>query len=126
MNLPVDQANSGAKYEFCCIFMVKVRFLKSNFQTNVLSSHLFQPQSMNIPSQQFISTKSRQTKLSNAYSKQPVQQLDCLLPWQQNPTITKFCDIFENIVLLFLPIFKPFNLDELCLVSLMSYVSALK
>ena len=81
---------------------------------------------MNIPSQQFISTKSRQTKLSNAYFKQPIRRLDCLLPWQQNPTITKFSDIFENIVLLFLPIFKPFNLDGLCLVGLMSYVSALK
>ena len=32
MNLPVDQANSGAKYEFCYVFMVKVRFLKSIFQ----------------------------------------------------------------------------------------------
>ena len=64
---------------------------------------------MDIPSQQFISTKSRKTKLSNAYFKQPVRQLDCLLPWQQNPTITKFSDIFENIVLLFLPIFKPFT-----------------
>ena len=32
MNLPVDQANSGAKYEFCYVFMVKVKFLKSNFQ----------------------------------------------------------------------------------------------
>ena len=29
MNLPVDQANSGAKYEFCYVFMVKVKFLKS-------------------------------------------------------------------------------------------------
>ena len=27
MNLPVDQANSGAKYEFCYVFMVKVKFL---------------------------------------------------------------------------------------------------
>ena len=31
MNLPVDQANSGAKYEFWYVFMVKVKFLKSNF-----------------------------------------------------------------------------------------------
>ena len=41
MNLPVDQANSGAKYEFCYVFMVKIKFLKSNFQSNVLSSNLF-------------------------------------------------------------------------------------
>ena len=81
MNLPVDQANSGAKYEFCCAFMVKVRFLNPIFKMNVLSSHLFQPHSINITSQQFIFTKSRQTKLSNAYFKQPVQQMDCLLPW---------------------------------------------
>ena len=32
INLPVDQANSGAKYEFCYVFMVKVKFLKSKFQ----------------------------------------------------------------------------------------------
>ena len=32
MNLPVDQANSGAKYEFGYVFMVKVKFLKSNSQ----------------------------------------------------------------------------------------------
>ena len=64
--------------------------------------------------------------LSNAYFKQPVQQLDLLLPWQQNPTITKFSDIFENIVLLFLSIFKPFTLDRLCRVGLMSYISDLK
>ena len=32
MNLPVDQANSGAKCKFCYVFMVKVKFLKSNFQ----------------------------------------------------------------------------------------------
>ena len=81
MNLPVDQANSGAKYEFCCVFMVKVGFLKSIFKTSDLSSHLFQPHSIDITSQQFISTKSRQTKLSNAYFKQSVQQMDYLLPW---------------------------------------------
>ena len=81
---------------------------------------------MNMTSQQFISTESRQTKLSNAYFKQPVKQLDCLLPWQQNPTITKFSDIFENIVLLLFPIFKPFTLYGICLVGLMSYVSTLK
>ena len=70
--------------------------------------------------------QSRQTKLSNAYFKQPVKQLDCLLPWQQNPTRTKFSDIFENIVLLFLPIFKPFTLDGICTVGLMSYLEALQ
>ena len=32
MNLLVDQANAGAKYEFCYVFMVKVKFLKSKFQ----------------------------------------------------------------------------------------------
>ena len=31
MNMSVDQANSGAKYDFCYVFMVKVKFLKSNF-----------------------------------------------------------------------------------------------
>ena len=77
---------------------------------------------MNITLQQFISTKSRQTKVPNAYFKLPVKQLDYMLPWQQNPTMTKFSDIFENIVLLFLPIFKPFTLDGICFVGLMSYV----
>ena len=74
---------------------------------------------MNITSQQFIPTKRRKTKLTNAYFKQPVQQLDYLLPWQQNPTITQFSDIFEKLVLLFLAFFKPFALDGLCLVGLM-------
>ena len=33
--------------------------------------------------------------------------------------------IFENIVLLFLPSFKPYTVDGLCLAGLMSYASAL-
>ena len=32
MNPPVDQANSGTKYEFCYVFMVKVKFLNPNFR----------------------------------------------------------------------------------------------
>ena len=32
MKLRVDQANSGAKYQFGYVFMVKVKFLKSNFR----------------------------------------------------------------------------------------------
>ena len=64
--------------------------------------------------------KTPLTKLLNAHFKQPVQQFDCLSP------ITKFSFIFENIVRLFLPSFKQYNVDGLCLAGLMSYASALK
>ena len=79
MNLSVDQVNSGEKYEFCCVIMVKIE--NPILNTNDLSSHLFPLHNIDITSQQFISTKSRQTKLSNAYFKHSIQQMDYLLPW---------------------------------------------
>ena len=68
---------------------------------------------MNNASKQFKSTKDTLTKLSNAYFKQHVQRP---LPRYQNRTITKFSDIFENIVLLFVTSFQPYTLDRPCLV----------
>ena len=72
MNLPVDQTNTGAKYEFCYVFYGESPILV----TNIFGSLLFQPYSMNNTSTQIILTKSTPNKLSNAYFKQPVQHSD--------------------------------------------------
>ena len=43
MNLPVDQANSGAKYEFCCFYgesrVFKIQFLKLMILAHTCFNH---------------------------------------------------------------------------------------